>query len=267
MRKPKFVKKGETMKKTGTKEWAVTNVNIQLGCENGCRYCYARYNAVKFRKWCTVKQWLDPVTIIHRVTRSYLKRDGVVMYPSTHDITPRNLADSICVLRKLLKAGNKVLLVSKPRIGCISTICDELLEYRKRLMFRFTIGSLNNYVLSFWEPDAPTFGERKQCLIYAWSRKFHTSVSCEPFLDCEVDKIAALFEVLEPYVTDSFWIGKLRHFTKRVVLDGATPGDIERFVEPLRAAQSDEFVLGLCQRLNRERQILWKDSIREVIEK
>lgn len=25
-------------KKTGTKEWADTNVNIQLGCERGCRY-------------------------------------------------------------------------------------------------------------------------------------------------------------------------------------------------------------------------------------
>ena len=136
-------------KKTGTKEWAVTNVNIQLGCENGCRYCYARYNAVVFRKWCTPEQWLDPVIVINRVSRSYLKRGGVVMYPSTHDITELNLSESICVLRKLLKAGNKVLLVSKPRIGCITTICDELIEYRTRLMFRFTIGSMDDYVLKF----------------------------------------------------------------------------------------------------------------------
>ena len=255
------------MKKTGTKEWAVSNINIQLGCENGCRYCYARYNAVVFRKWCTAEQWLDPVTVISRVSRSYLKRGGVVMYPSTHDITPRNLSESICVLRKLLKAGNKVLLVSKPRISCISTICDELLEYRKRLMFRFTIGSLDDYVLKFWEPNAPAFGERKRCLKYACFCKYQTSVSCEPFLDFEVDKIVALYEQFKPYVTHNFWIGKLRHFTKRVVLEGATTDDIERFVEPLRAAQSDEFVLGLCQQLNREPLILWKDSIREVIEK
>lgn len=255
------------MKKTGTKEWAVTNVNIQLGCENGCRYCYARYNAVVFRKWCTAEQWLDPVIVMNRVTRSYLKRGGVVMYPSTHDITVLNLTESICVLRKLLKAGNKVLLVSKPRIGCISTICDSLLEYKNRLMFRFSIGSSDDYVLKFWEPDAPAFGERKQCLVFAYSRGYQTSVSCEPFLDNEVEKIVDLFERLKPYVTVSFWIGKLRHFTKRVVLEGATPGDIEHLVEPLRAAQSDEFVLGLCQRLNREPLILWKDSIREVIEK
>ena len=253
--------------KTGTKEWADTNINIQLGCENGCRYCYARNNAVRFRKWCTDEQWLDPVIILSRVTRSYLKRTGVVMYPSTHDITERNLSESICVLRKLLKAGNKVLLVSKPKLGCITTICDELEEYRKRLTFRFTIGSSDDYVLKFWEPNAPTFGERRQCLIYAWNRKYHTSVSCEPFLDCEVEKIVELFQLLKPYITDSFWIGKLRHFTKRVILKGATTDDMERLVEPLRAAQSDEFVLGLCRRMNREPLTLWKDSIREVINK
>ncbi len=254
-------------KKTGTKEWAVSNVNIQLGCENGCRYCYARDNAVGFRKWCTAEQWLDPVIVMSRVTRSYLKREGVVMYPSTHDVTERNLSESVCVLRKLLKAGNKVLLVSKPNIGCIANICEEFQKYRKQLVFRFTIGSLDDYVLKFWEPNAPAFGERKQCLKYAWSQKYQTSVSCEPFLDCEVGKIVALFEQLKPYVTNSFWIGKLRHFTKRVVLEGATDDDRERFVEPLKAAQSDEFILGLCQRMNREPLILWKDSIREVIEK
>ena len=255
------------MKKTGTKEWSESSVNIQLGCENGCRYCYARHLAVKWRKWCTAEQWLDPMIIISKVTRSYLKRPGVVMFPTTHDITERNLSDSICVLRKLLKAGNKVLLVSKPRIDCISTICDELLEYRKRLMFRFTIGSLDYYVLRFWEPYAPSFDERKQCLIFAWCRGYETSISCEPFLDCEIDKIVALYELLKPYVTHSFWIGKLRHFNKRVILDGATYDDMERLVKPLKAAQSDEFILGLCQRLNREPLILWKDSIREVIEK
>ena len=257
----------KSTKKTGTKEWAVTNVNIQLGCENGCRYCYARYNAVKFRKWCTAEQWLDPVIVINRVTRSYLKRDGVVMYPSTHDITERNLTASICVLRKLLKAGNKVLLVSKPRIGCISTICEELEEYRKQLMFRFTIGSRDDYVLKFWEPYAPPFGERKQCLMYAWSRKFHTSVSCEPFLDTDVENIAGLYYELKLYVTENYWIGKLRHFTKRVVLEGASYDDVERLVKPLKAAQSDEFILELSRWLHGERLAVWKDSIREVLEK
>ena len=253
--------------KTGTKEWAESNVNLQLGCEHGCRYCYARYSAVKRHILCTSEQWLDPVIVRSKVRRSFLKRSGVVMFPSTHDITLRNLSECICVLSKLLDAGNRVLVVSKPHLTCIPDICKAFEKFRNRLMFRFTIGSMDDRVLSFWEPNAPDFRERLGCLRHTYKKGFQTSISCEPFLDCDVDKIVELFEILKPYITHSLWIGKLRHFAKRVILDGATPGDIERFVEPLRAAQSDEFVLGLCQRLNREKLILWKDSIRKVIEK
>lgn len=257
------------MKKTGTREWSESSVNIQLGCEHGCRYCYARYNAVKFRKWCTDEQWLDPVIVMAKVTRSFLKRVGVVMFPTTHDITPRNLSESLCVLGKLLNAGNKVLLVSKPHIDCISTICECFQQYLSRLIFRFTIGSRDPRVLSFWEPNAPGFEERKQSLMYAFSRGFRTSVSCEPYLDNTVDEIIALYKELEPYINviDGFWIGKLRDFDKRVDLDNVTSEDMEWFVKPLRAAQSDEFVWELYQRLQNKPPVKWKDSIRKIIEK
>lgn len=255
------------IKKTGTREWSDSSVNIQLGCENGCRYCYARYDAVKFRKRCTDEQWLDPVIIPPKVNRSFLKRVGVVMFPTTHDITPRNLPESLCVLGKLLKAGNEVLLVSKPNLDCISTICDSFKEYRKQLTFRFTIGSMNDQVLGFWEPNAPCYKERIECLIYALMERFRTSVSCEPFLDTTVDEIVGLYQDVITVTSGEFWIGKLRHFEKRVVLDGVAPVDFERFVEPLKAAQSDEFVLRLCEELHREKQVVWKDSIKEVLKK
>ena len=256
-------------KKTGTKEWAETNVNIQLGCEHGCRYCYARYNAVKRHKWCTAEQWLNPVIVRSKVARSFLKRSGVVMYPSTHDVTPRNLSASICVLRTLLEAGNKVLLVSKPHLNCIEAICDTFRGYRKQLTFRFTIGSMDPRVLSFWEPNAPCYNERLQCLMYAYSQRYHTSVSCEPFLDFNVNRIVDLYEELKPYITDSFWIGKLRHFDRRVDMSDVTSEEDEKFVKPLRAAQSDEMVWSIYHQLHVEwlGLVKWKDSIREVVEK
>ena len=254
-------------KKTGTKEWAETNVNIQLGCEHGCRYCYARYNAVKRHKLCTAEQWLDPVIIQSKVTRSFLKRSGIVMYPSTHDVTMLNRSESICVLGNLLDAGNRVLLVSKPNMVCIDDICRTFQGYRKQLSFRFTIGSMNQQVLDFWEPNAPDFQERLGCLRYAYKNGYQTSVSCEPFLDCKVDRTVGLYEEVKPYINNSFWIGKLRHFDKRVDMSDVTPEEDERFVKPLKAAQADEFVLELCQRLRNEQLIMWKDSIREIIEK
>jgi len=254
-------------KKTGTKEWAETNVNIQLGCEHGCRYCYARYDAVKWHKWCTAKQWKDPVIVQSKVRRSFLKRAGVVMYPSTHDVTMLNRSESICVLGNLLDAGNRVLLVSKPHMDCIDDICRTFQEYRKQLMFRFTIGSMDQQILDFWEPNAPCYNERLQCLMLAYSQRYQTSVSCEPFLDCKVDRIIGLYEELKPYISESFWIGKLREFDKRVDMSDVTPEQDERFVKPLKAAQADEFVLEFCQRLQNEQLVRHKDSIREVIEK
>ena len=257
-------------KKTGTKEWAKSNVNIQLGCEHGCRYCYARHRAVKISKWCTAEQWLDPVIVQSRVTRSFLKRLGVVMFPSTHDITPRNLSECICVLNSLLDAGNEVLVVSKPHDECIREICESFKGYRKRLMFRFTIGSRDPRILAFWEPNAPCFKERLSCLIAAYGEGYQTSVSCEPFLDGwdnKVDKIVGLYEELRPYITDSFWIGKLRHFNRRVEMTGVTPDEEKIFVKPLQAAQADEMVWRIYNQLKSERLVRWKDSISEVIEK
>lgn len=254
-------------RKTGTKEWAETNVNIQLGCEHGCRYCYARYRAVKRFKWCTDDQWLDPVIVKSKVNRLFSKRSGIVMLPSTHDITPRNLSECICVLRNLLDAGNRVLLVSKPHFDCITSICEYFKKYRKRLSFRFTIGSRNNRVLAFWETNAPGFNERLRCLIYAYNSGYQTSVSCEPFLDFDVSKIIALYVELNPYITDSFWIGKLRDFDNRVNLSDVTSEEEEKFVKPLRAAQSDEMVWSIYDQLKNARLVRWKDSIREVIEK
>jgi len=254
-------------KKTGTREWSESSVNIQLGCEHGCRYCYARYNAVKFRKWCTDEQWLEPVITRAKVTRSFLKRKGIVMFPTTHDITPRNLSESICVLGKLLNAGNKVLLVSKPHFDCIATICEEFMQYRKRLIFRFTIGSIDDRILSFWEPNAPSFEERKQSLMYAYAFGFCTSVSCEPFLDYEMERVVALYFRLKPYITNSFWLGKLREFNRRVDMFDITSEQEGKFVKPLKAAQTDEVIWEIYQRLQNERLVKWKDSIREVIER
>lgn len=257
-------------KKTGTREWSDSSVNIQLGCEHGCRYCYARYQAVKWRKWCTDKEWLDPGIIQAKVTRSFLKRAGVVMFPTTHDVTLRNLPEALCVLGKLLNAGNKVLLVSKPHIICIINICKCFGAFRDRLIFRFTIGSSSDQVLSFWEPNAPGFPERAACLKHACHQGFRTSVSCEPFLDSSLHEIVDLYEDLEPYISvrDGFWIGKLREFDKRIVMDGVTSEEDERFVKPLRAAQSDEFVRDLYQLLKSKCAVVkWKDSIREVVEK
>lgn len=250
--------------KTGTKEWAETTINIARGCEHGCRYCYARQIMVdRFHK-LTAEEWKTTTVNQEVVDANYGKKQGVIMIPSAHDIVPSIINEFCIVLRKLLDVGNEVLIVSKPHWQCITMICDFFKEHRDKILFRFTIGSTNSDVLEFWEPGAPNFQERLACLQYAFDLGYKTSVSCEPYLDVYP---SFTYAACSPYITDSFWIGKLRHFNSRVRLDDATPEQIKKFVEPLKLMCQDKVIRGIHKMLDGHKFIQWKDSIREVVEK
>jgi DNA repair photolyase len=83
----------ESRSGTGTKEWAEVTENIQIGCSNNCLYCYAAHNANRYglRKR---SEWATESLTKRADIKSYPARDGVVMFPSTHDITPFNLERS-----------------------------------------------------------------------------------------------------------------------------------------------------------------------------
>jgi DNA repair photolyase len=247
---------------TGTKEWAKKNINFQRGCEHNCRYCYARYDAVKRFHQCKAEDWPNPVIISKRVDCDYYKSHGTIMFPSSHDITENNISEALCILHKLVDAGNQILIVSKPHWHCITLICEEFKQYHKQIQFRFTIGSTNDEILSFWEPMAPKFEERLTCLILAKETGYQTSVSCEPYLD---PWITHLYEICKDGITDSFWIGKLRNFEQRVSLAGLSVEQIEKYVLPLKKIQSDDFVMSVYELLNGKPFVRWKDSIQKVL--
>lgn len=248
--------------KTGVAEWAAYSVNIQVGCEHNCLYCYARGMACQYGQ-CTREQWPEPVIDQRKVDLPRKKFAGVVMSPTTHDITPRNLSEYLCVLRKLLDAGNQVLIVSKPHLECIKIICEAYREYQKQILFRFTIGSPRDDVLKFWEPGAPSFGERMKCLREAYSAGFATSISCEPFLD---NHVVDLYHACAPFLTDSFWVGKMNKIKHRVDFSKISEADHSKFVAPLLGLYETRNICELYQQLKDEPFIQWKDSVREVIE-
>jgi len=253
---------------TGVYEWATASVNIQTGCEHDCRYCYARHDAVCRWHRCTRQAWATPIIDAARVDAKYPLFKGPVIFPSTHDITPRNINECLVVIKKLLTAGNELLIVSKPHLECVQLLCEVLRPWQRHVIFRFTIGSISDRVLKFWEPGAPNFESRIKSLSCAYLYSYRTSVSCEPYLDAFPWHV---FEACYDYLSDDpaggFWIGKLRRWDSRVDLSGATPEEIKLYVEPLRAAQGDGFVKGLVCQLDGRRFIRWKDSIREIIEK
>lgn len=249
-------------KASGTKEWAACNVNIQQGCEHGCLYCYAHGNAGRFKQ-ASAKSWTTPSRNRAAVAKAYNKRyEKPVMFPSTHDITDANLTDCLAVLKKLLGAGNRVLVVSKPHLKCVKELCRELDEFKSRVLFRFSIGSANDAVLSFWEPHAPSYRERLDSLKWAHRQGFKTSVSCEPMLDGNIQRV---IDDARAYVTDSIWLGRVRRIQNCLTLNAPGNQEAKRKAAALMELQNDLWVMGLYVKHKDDPLIRYKDSIKQVV--
>lgn len=252
-------------RKTGTKEWSGSSCNIQLGCMHDCKYCYAKAMAVRYGRK-NKKDWNVEEINISAVKKQYQLRGPAkqpVMFPTTHDITPFNIHDCCSVLLKMLSSGNEILIVSKPHIDCIATLCSTLKSYKNKILFRFTIGSVSDKVLEFWEPEAPNFNERMQSLKYAYNAGFKTSISCEPMLDGNINKVV---ELVRPYVTDTIWIGKMNKIQERLSQNGADYKTMIKGKE-LEKLQNDKEIIKLYNKFKNDTIIKWKDSIQEVVDR
>jgi len=258
-----MMKTAKILKRTphGTREWAASNVNIQDGCEHDCLYCYAKTMAIRFKR-ATPASWKRPRLRQHDLDRSFTRRSGRIMFPTAHDITDQNIDECLAVLHRMLAAGNDLLIVSKPRIECVKLLCEELVPYRSQIVFRFSIGSTDESVLSFWEPGAPSFKARLACLQNAYAQDFQTSVSGEPMLDGDPDKLVA---AVYPYVTDSIWLGKINRLRQILPFNCPKNAEAVRRGEALVALQSDEAIRALYARHRRDPKIKWKDSIKAVV--
>ncbi|TKB10738.1 hypothetical protein [Desulforhopalus sp. IMCC35007] len=244
----------------GTREWAVAEVNCSRGCPHGCRYCYARYDQVIRRQLIPEADWLKCCDLPGEIDKSRPLYDGQVMFPAAHDIIPENLESCVKVIGKLLGAGNRVLIVSKPHLDCIQRLCREFYDCRDRILFRFTITARNAEILSFWEPGAPVYQERLMALRSCYERGFITSVSIEPMLHRE-DVVQMVYELL-PYVSHSIWIGKMNRIDTRVSRVNA---QFDKEIERITLGQSDQELRLLYEELGHEDKIRWKESVKEVL--
>ena len=258
---------GGKSKPTGTREWASSTLNIQNGCEHHCRYCYGRHNAKRFGN-LPPDGWAYPVIDKRKVDANYGKRKGVIMFPSAHDITLKNIDECKTVLWKLLCAGNQVLIVSKPNPMCIKTLCDAFQIFRDQILFRFTITARDRNIVAFWEPGAPSFYTRKEALMNAKEDGYRTSVSMEPLLERE--HVEEIIQELDPWVTDSIWIGAMNQIGQRVekVDPERYPAEaeiLERELPRIRAGQTPEKMKALYEVLRYHPKVKWKDSYKKVL--
>jgi DNA repair photolyase len=244
----------------GTKEWASYNFNIARGCSHYCAYCYARYNDVKKFNRCTAEEWKTPVVDILAVHKQWTKKNGTIMFPTQHDILPEILDECIAALENMLFAGNNVLIVTKPHFECIKKICDTFGKYKDQILFRFTIGALDNDILAYWEPGAPNREERMEALEYAFMAGYKTSISMEPVLDWK--NVLWCFDAFCPFVTDSIWIGVMNFIDQRVEIK--TDED-RKMVEELKKWHTPETFKSVYEALKDHPKVKWKESMKSAL--
>ena len=239
----------------GTKEWAQDNFAIDIGCENRCRYCYGRAMAAQYGR-----QW--PETPTPRSNPTLPKKGTSVFCFSTHDIVPVNLNRCTEAIKMLLGRGHRVLIVTKPHLDCVRSICGALRTWRSQVLWRFTIGSADDAILKWWEPGAPCFGERVGSLKASYDAGYQTSISIEPMLDSKPDDVIC---AVDPYVTETIWLGRANKLVQRMSANGWKDAYSVNSARALDAMWNDEAVRALYSRLKHLQKIRFKDSIRKVV--
>lgn len=246
----------------GTKEWSVKSANFITGCSNNCKYCFSRAMAIRTKRK-TQDNWKEELVRQKDLNKNWkLVEGGRVMFPSSHDITPDHLQESIQFLLNILTPGNAVLLVSKPHLECIKAICDEFFEFKEKILFRYTIGSADDEVHKFWEPGAPSFDERIASLKYAYDTGYQTSISCEPMLD---NKIGVVISAVKPYVTHSIWLGTMNNMEWRLPTNSELTQELKDKANQLYDWQSDDNINALYDKFKNNSLIRWKNEIKKIV--
>lgn len=246
----------------GTKEWSVKSANFITGCSNNCSYCYSRAMAIRTKRKIQ-DNWKEEIVRSNDLNKKWkMVEGGRIMFPSSHDITPEHLLESIQFLRNILTPGNEVLIVSKPNLVCIKAICEEFVDYKEKILFRFTIGSANDEVLKFWEPGASSFTERIESLKYAYEAGYETSISCEPMLD---NKIGDVIAAVKPFVTHSVWLGKMNEMKHRLTMNTELTQELKNRANQLYNWQSDDEIKALYGTYKNDPLIRWKSDIKKIV--
>ncbi len=182
-------------KKTGVQEWAQHSLNLQYTCEYGCRYCYARKLNKRFKF-----QPKEPVI---------KKYNGVIMFPTMHDITVHNFDKVADTIEKLLEYDNKILIVSKMNRYVAIRFVERFANNPKKINLEFRI-TLTIFYNNYFEPNAPTYIERYAAIDYICPH-FNFSISLEPLLN-----ISSLIYIYLTYIGKSnykgIWIGCLTNY-------------------------------------------------------
>lgn len=175
--------------------------------------------------------------VIHQI-RKRKSGSNLFMYPTSHDIFPldctceisKEIRESISldqykkieecyktslnVIDHVLHVGNRLLLVTKPHYKFIQDCISRFKQFKDQIIFRFTITSLGNKLMREFEPKAPDFKERMECIDIALKNGFNVTISIEPFLDMNPIKLIEYLNLNFPGLSE-IWLGAMSKVPKK----------------------------------------------------
>ena len=252
----------KTKVKFGTREFSDISANIQVGCSNSCRYCWAAHRAVTGGYVKNHEAWCKDIL---KSSQPMFNRkfDGVVMYPTTHDITRRLLSSHCQAISEILEAGNDLVICSKARLECMQRVAKVCNDYKDKVTFMVTITTLDEGQSVFWESNAPLPCERLAALEFLHREGFKTSVIVEPLLQGPCSALG-IYQAVSPYVTEAIWIGTMNMIDERV--DISNP-DNARAVDAIKRYHSIDNLRFLYESMKDLPKVKFKSSITRIFEK
>lgn len=197
-------------------EYSPLACNLYLGCEHGCRYCYAPGCMRK-----TMEQWHSVVEAREGILSAFDKDCRAMAKNRINDEDHRVLfcflsdpyqpiEGKLHLTRQAIEKAKswlvKVSVLTKGKYSLVSQDFDLMREADVHL--GVTLSFVNDRKRKQWEPNASSVSDRLKILKEAHKRGIYTWVSMEPVIDAK----EALAVIDKAHDVVSYWkVGKLNH--------------------------------------------------------
>lgn len=198
------------------REYSPYACNIYIGCNHGCRYCYAPHTLQRRGEEYFIKP--EPRKDILKLLEKDLQKNVYkeqVLLSFVGDVYGDN-ADDCATTREVLKLLNAyhvpVAVLSKGGKKMLRDL-DIFKEFGDRITVGTTLTFLDEEKSKYWEPNASTPSERLETLKTLHDKGIKTFASFEPTIEPE-ESLKLIRKTLEMDCVDHYKIGKINNYKR-----------------------------------------------------
>lgn len=198
------------------REYSPYACNIYIGCNHGCRYCYAPHTLQKssLNYFGKPEPRKDILKLLEKNLQKNVYKEQVLL-SFVGDVYGDN-ADNCEMTREVLRLLNAyhvpVAVLSKGGKKMLRDL-DIFKEFGDRITEGTTLTFLDEAKSRYWEPNASTPSERLETLKILHDSGIKTFASLEPTIEPE-ESLKLIRKTLELDCVDHYKIGKINNYKR-----------------------------------------------------